>query len=367
MKDGLAAEAIDRIALALTSCDPQFEADSFRSQALTGLQPLSLKQRVHHIIGALHQHLPADYEKAAQLMIQLPNHWTADDSWNYSPFAAWPLIDYHASYGLHSPSLALDTLAELTQMFTAEFAIRPFILQHAEISHQKLEQWIHSDNEHIRRLASEGSRPRLPWGEQLKPHIEDPQKCLYILNALRHDDSLYVRKSVANHLNDISKDHPATALQIARDWTTNNPSKYSSWIVKHGMRSLIKQGHPEVFSLLGFSSQPDVSHCQLDIQPTSIRIGEAVQMTFSAKSMAEQKLALDYAIHFVKANGQRRAKVFKGKVVDAQKGQVIQLEKSHSFKLITTRKYYPGEHHLEIILNGKVVANGKFQLQVADC
>lgn len=361
MKEGLGASAVERIAESLARTLSTFPKEEFITAALQGIQPLELKARMRHIMRVLHRYLPSDFGAAAPLLIQLKSHWIAGDPRDsYAAFAAWPVIDYVGEYGLDDPTTSLAVLRELTPLFSAEFAVRPFLIQYPEQTLQTLAGWCSDPDEHVRRLVSEGTRPRLPWGQQLPQFISDPSPLFGLLERLKEDDSAYVRRSVANNLNDISKDHPAAVIARCREW------KNSAWIVRHATRTLVKAGYPAVFELLGYTPNPHINVQALRIAPAAIRLGESIEFTVQLQSThsAPQSMVIDYAVHHVKANGQTRPKVFKGKTLTLAGGETGVVKKTHRFKPITTRAYYSGEHLLEILVNGRAVARTPFILTV---
>ena len=365
MKNALGPAAVSRIALSLTKVWPKFNTQAFSKSALQGLEALELKQRVDHLIDALAEHLPTDFIETAAILKRLPEHWDFGDPKDSTrSFASWPVIDYAARCGLEHPEVALDLLKNITHLGTAEFAIRPFILRYPELCIAELKKWAQNDSEHIRRLASEGSRPRLPWGIRLQTYCKDPSPLLPILESLNQDTSDYVARSVANSINDISKDNPDIALSLCSQWMTNSPSQKTQWIVRHGMRTLIKQGRAEVFPLLGFTKSPKVQIDALQLKSNQIALGGALQFetTLISQSKKHQRLAIDFAIHHRKANGSLSAKVFKWKEIDLKPGERRAIGKKHPIKKITTRRYYPGQHQLDLIVNGRLVSSLHFTL-----
>jgi 3-methyladenine DNA glycosylase AlkC len=369
MKNGLAKPAIIRLSCALKAVIIDFPEEKFIKFCLTDLDKLELKQRVSHFIEVIHQFMPEDFSQAAPLLIKLKKHWDYGDKEDVlRSFAAWPVVDYVAEYGLDHAETSLNVLKELTGLFSAEFAIRPFIIKYPELCQQKLLTWAKDESDDIRRLVSEGTRPRLPWGVQLKCFVEDPTNTLVLLNLLKNDPSLYIRRSVANHLNDISKDHPSLVTNTCKIWLENhdknNSRKNLDWLIKHATRSLIKANFLEAFTLLGFTEKPKVSLSLLALSSQKISVGDKVNFSFDLESKTEnaQKLVVDYIIHFVKANGEQRGKVFKLKNITLKANEKITLSKSHSFKKISTRKYYTGEHAIEIVVNGKVMGKNSLIL-----
>lgn len=366
MKEGLGAAAIARIAQVLADVIDDFPSQQFKLVALTGLEQLELKQRVNHIIAVLADFLPDDFQSTADYFLQLKPHWDwGDDTDPQRDFAAWPLIDYVAEYGIDDPELALQVIKELTPLFTAEFAIRPFITQHFKMTYQHLLQWCGDPDEHVRRLASEGMRPRLPWGIHLKQFCDDPQAIFAILEQLKDDTSLYVRKSVANNLNDISKDNPDLVVALCQQWLKNSSTE-RHFIIRQALRSLVKEGRKDVFALLGYTAEPQLEIIDISLNKKIIKLGEAIEFTviLLSKSATKQALVLDYKIHHKRANGTTTTKVFKWKNISLQANEALQLTKFHGFKIITTRKYYSGMHRIEFLINGSSVGKVDFELML---
>ncbi|MBL1419175.1 MAG: DNA alkylation repair protein [Alphaproteobacteria bacterium] len=368
MKDSLNLVAVEKMAASLKAVWAQFDVDGFVTASMDGLEQLELKARILHIITALHQHLPRDFIETANILMAAGEKWQkGDENGSFSVFAIWPLIDYVGVYGLDKPEKALDALEVLTPLFSAEFAIRPFINQHFELTYQRLNQWVSHENEHVRRLVSEGIRPRLPWGLQLKQFIKNPTVVVELLELLKDDEAEYVRRSVANNLNDISKNHPELVVSICNKWLKEASKleyKNRNWIARHATRGLVKQGYPPVFSLLGYSENLDVELRDLSLKKDHIKMGEALEFNFVLTANKPQKFVLDFAIHFMKANGKLAAKTFKLKNIIMKNGETLNIKKQQWFKPITTRKYHAGAHKLEILLNGRTFAEIHFLLEV---
>jgi len=352
---------------------PAFERKRFERLALNGLETLEFKARAQHVCNALEATLPDDFERAAGVLekslapVGTRRSTVAPDvatDAGLNGWAVWPLGEYVARRGLESPERALRTLHALTQRFTAEWPVRAFIEAHPELTFATLAAWARDPSEHVRRLASEGSRPRLPWGLQLKALIADPSPTLPLLQALQDDQSEYVRRSVANHLNDIAKDHPA----IVAEWLeTHLPdaSPERRALLKHASRTLIKRGDARILKAWGLG-QKLRGEAGLKVAPKRVAIGDSIELAVALKSNARkaQKLVVDYAVHHVKANGGTSAKVFKGWVLELGAGQERLLRKRHSLKLITTRRYHAGRHALDLLVNGETVASAAFDLLV---
>ena len=349
LKDYLAQPAVESLAAIFSQVYPAFAADDFVRQALLGLSALELKQRVQHIIAALAAYLPTDFSQTALLLQQVPQHWPSESAY----FRAWPVIDYVAVYGLEHPELALQTLKVLTPLFTAEFALRPFLQQHFELTYGYLQQWAMDDNPHVRRLASEGCRPRLPWGQRVPYLMTHPEPIIAILQHLKDDESDYVRRSVANNLNDISKDYPDLVVSLAQQWLAQ-PTIHRQWIVKHATRGLVKAGHADALAMLGFSQTLKVQDVCFSLNKSQVSMDDTVQLSLSFYLPQAQNLVIDYALHLPRANGKKSLKVFKWKTGLLAAGQ-HQLSQNYCFKQITTRRYYQGEHEFEVLINGQSV------------
>ncbi len=364
MKDGLGAAAVERIAESIVRTIPDFPKRKFVDDAMDRIPDLELKERVRHIIDVLSRYLPGNFTEAADILIRLKDNWLpGDPDDNLAGFAAWPVIDYVGEHGLDHPGKALEVLRELTPLFSAEFAIRPFIIDHFDLTFQTLGKWTADPDEHVRRLVSEGSRPRLPWGKRLPQLIAAPSIVIELLEKLKDDPSEYVRRSVANNLNDISKDHPAKVMALCRRWQKGT-SPERQWIIRHATRTLVKAGHPAVFGLLGYTENPQLDFQALEVSPKAIHLGEAIEfkVTLQSTSARAQSIVIDYAIHHMKSNGQTSPKVFKFRTVNIASGETMCLTRRHAIKPVTTRKYYPGEHAVEILINGKPFGKAAFTL-----
>ncbi len=346
-----------------------FELTTFEQLALVGLDGLELKARAMQVAGALEHTLPQQFDVAAGLIeAALGPPGNGDDLGFRSSDAGlagwicWSLGEYIARRGIDHPERALAALHALTQRFSAEFAIRPFLERHPQVSFRTLRRWLDDDSAHVRRLVSEGSRPRLPWGMQLKALIADPSPTLPLLRVLQDDPSAYVRRSVANHLNDIAKDHPALIAGWLKQHLPDAGDQRRA-LLRHASRTLIKQGDRQVLHAWGLGA-PFLGEARLLLQPSLLRIGETLGLQIQLRSTASdsQRLAVDYIVHHVKANGGSSPKVFKGRQLDLPAGCTHTLVKAHSLKPITTRSYYPGRHHIELQINGTIVASACFEL-----
>ena len=263
----------------------------------------------------------------------------------------------------------LPLLKDLTGLFSAEFAIRAFIIRYPDICQAYFQQWINDEDEDVRRLVSEGTRPKLPWAMQLKMYVKDPHCNIPLLTHLKNDSSLYVRRSVANHLNDIAKDHPELVIDVCEQWM-KDATPNVQWVIKHATRSLVKQGHSRVYPLLGYSQQPKLAPLELTVTTPDLKLGDTLSFSVKLQSPLSkalnqpQSFVVDYAIGFVKANGQQKLKVFKFKNITLDNDQQITINKRQVLKAISTRQYYSGTHQLIILINGVKMADAVFNLKV---
>ena len=359
-------EVITDLAQRIKKVFPSFNNISFEQDANQNLDSLELKQRSIQICTALTSYLPSEFEKAASILIEAMGEDEEDNSGGlegYNGFRFMPFLDFVAAQGLGNPDIALNSLEKMTLHFSAEFAIRPFILKHPDITLPRLMEWTSHSDWRVRRLASEGSRPRLPWGMQLKPFINDPSFVIGILNQLYNDTNLIVRRSVANNLNDIAKDNPELAVETAQSWWDSG-EEIARWTVRHGLRTLIKQGHQEALSILGFIGGDNIRVENFQFQTSLVMIGD--ELNFSLLLVSEElknvRLIVDYILHRVLANGKLSKKVFKLRQIELLPGEQISLSGKHKFKQLSTRTYYPGIHSIELIVNGHSVGKYDFEL-----
>lgn len=355
------ADVVQRIADSIASVAKDFPKSEFKS-VVKELPPLELKARVLLLSQRLHQHLPPHFPQAVAVLLKSLNKKSLKG------FDLWPYTHYVQTQGIEHLEVSLDALRTLTQLFTSEFAVRPFLKIHTNKSLDYLIACAKDENVHVRRWSSEGSRSRLPWGERLDIFIKQPQLTLPILELLKYDEELYVRKSVANHLNDIAKDNPQVVLKCLARWIQNCPKPHYDkimWITRHALRTLIKNGDAAALKLIGVSDKAQIKVERLRLAKKSIKVGDHLNFDFSihSQSRKSQKLIIDYVIHHQKAGGKTAPKVFKLKAVDLLPGQSLTITKKHSLKPVTTRKYYLGKHRVEIQINGKIYAGADWALR----
>lgn len=334
-----------------------FDEAHFIGLCSVGLDELSLMQRMRRVSEALHATLPADYRQALAILRRLAPRLN-------SGFVTIALPEYVALYGADDFDASMDALQFFTRFGSSEFAVRHFLRRDLDRTLAVMRTWSRDDNDHVRRLASEGCRPRLPWSFHIEPLMRDPSPVAEILENLKADPSLYVRKSVANHLNDITKNNPAWVLDRLDGWSQDNP--HTAWIVKQGLRSLIKDGDKRALGLIGAGDKAEVEIRRFTVSPASIQLGESIALSFEIVSTAAtaQRLVIDYAIHYVKQSGATSAKVFKLKTLALAAGETQAVARAQSIRSFTTRVHYAGRHAVELFVNGERLASASFQLTV---
>jgi len=367
LKSGFGPPVVHRLAAMLAAVHPGFDAEGFARDGLAGFEALELLPRARHLADALYRHLPQDFERAgAVLLASFGPPAAAPMNQGMAPFLYLPYSVYIGRHGLGHFELSMQLQHALTQRFTAEFCIRPFLETHPAATLARLAEWTRDPSEHVRRLVSEGTRPRLPWAPRLRDFQRDPGPVIDLLERLKDDPSLYVRRSVANNLNDIGKDHPAALFSLARRWLTDAPAP-RRWVVGHALRSAVKQGAPEALQLLGYGERARVALESASVQPARVHIGDSVEIRFGLHNPgpAAQSLLVDLRVWYVKANGLPRPKVFKLKTLDLAAGQTAWLGKRLSLAELTTRRHHPGEHAVEALVNGQALPLGRFALSAA--
>lgn len=363
LKEMIDLPLVGQIAGRIETVYPQFAREDFLAAVDAELHHLELKPRFALIADKLREFLPQDFPAALKILLTILD----DDRHSFEPiedpaFRLLSIPTFVEKYGLEHPQESLNAIHIITLYSSCELAIRPFITRYPAQTLTKLRAWAQDSNEHVRRLVSEGSRPRLPWAPQLKEFIADPPPALALLEHLKDDSSLYVRRSVANHLNDIGKDHPQLLLERMTAWK-DGASSERMWLINHALRSLIKQGDPGALAILGYG-EPQVTLHELKLSPERLVFGEDLSFSFQLQSVSDetQQLMIDYLMHFVKANGKRAPKVFKLKRAALNAGDSLSLSKSHAIRPISTRRYYAGLQRLEIQVNGRIVGGADFEL-----
>ena len=351
-----------------TKAWPEFDLEAFVAAATKDLESLELKERSAQITESMATYLPTDFEKAAAIMlaslapVEETNTFADVDERGIAGFLTMSMAHYLGLHGLGHFDISINLLKEMTIRFTSEFGIRFFLLDDPVRTLSVLEGWTADPNQHVRRLVSEGSRTRLPWAMRLPAFIADPSPVIRLLELLKDDDEEYVRRSVANNLNDIAKDHPDLVAEIASRWL-KGADKNRERLVRHACRTLIKQGHQATLKAFGYN-KAHIEVDQLELFAPSVAFGSALEFELSLKSASAeaQPLIIDYAIHHQKANGSTSPKVFKWKTLTLEGHATLVAKRKHPMKKITTRVYYPGTHKLEILINGTSVGMVDFEL-----
>lgn len=364
-KDYFDKALAQRLAEMITAVYPPFPAAAFVNQIAPQLDGLEMKQRTVVFVQALRDHLPVGFAQGwAVLEAALGAELADGDGMFNDGWHLWPIAHFIEVFGLEEFEVGVRAMREITKRHTAEFAIRPFLIHHQDEMLAILHTWAEDDNPHVRRLVSEGTRPRLPWAGRLHAFIEDPSLTLALLEKLKDDPSEYVRRSVGNHLNDIAKDHPQLVIKTCRRWWQDG-SPERRWIVQRALRTLVKAGDPDALAVLGYGSA-QVELTNFSLTPDVLQLGEKLTLAFALHNPTdtEQNVVIDFVIHFVKANGQTSGKVFKLKTAVLTPHDSLAIEKSHPIRPITTRTYYPGTHRAEIQVNGQRLGERSFELIV---
>jgi len=351
IKDIYSTEFYSRFAESLSKLLPSFNKKQFYNQIFDAqFANKEWKERMKHTTQVLHSYLPSNFPKAwktiQKIIVQLRKDGFGDDNLAFMFFP-----DYIETYGLADFETCVKAFEFTTQFISCEFAVRPFVIKYGDKMITEMVNWSKHDSAKVRRLASEGSRPRLPWAMAIPALKRDPNPLLPILENLKNDPSDSVRRSVANNLNDIAKDNPKFVLSIAKSW--KGISKETDAIIKHGCRTLLKQGHVEILQQYGLSSK-NIEITKLKILTPKVKIGDALEFSFtlSNNNNKEQTIRLEYSIYYKKAKGHLAKKVYKISEKIYQPHQITNIQKKQSFKLITTRKFHAGLHQLAIIVNG---------------
>lgn len=344
---------------------PDFKSEAFQQTVVAAFPELELKARITHITTCLHEYLPADYETALDIILRalppaLDPTKTDDD---FGDFIFSPHSLFVATYGCTVPYLqtSLHALREMTKRFSVEYSIRFFINAFPDETMAFLKEGATHENYHVRRLSSEGTRPKLPWAQGLKTDYTLPMPLLELLYS---DATRYVTRSVANHLNDISKLDPALVISTLKKWRASKKQdkKEMAYITKHALRTLIKQGHPEALDLIGFGGKPDINITTFETSTPLVKVGEAFIFDLSFESRKKQNLVIDYVMTFATTGKKAGTKVFKIKTLELSKGEMVNLNKKHPMRLMTTRRLYAGEHSITLQVNGENHGSLAFEL-----
>ncbi len=352
LKNLYSAELINALCTELLNLYAEFDAKGFINHVFDcDWENRELKQRMAHISRTLHKFLPVDFPETVAILKKASS--------KFSGFEYMFFPGFVELYGTDNYAVSIPALEHFTEHASSEFAVRPFIKIYGGKMMAQMNLWAESSNHHVRRLASEGCRPRLPWAMALPEFKKNPEPILPILEKLKDDESEFVRRSVANNLNDIAKDNPSTVIEIANRWLGDN--EQTDWLVKHGCRTLLKQANPEIMALFRFPNPEHIGISDFVVQETA-ELGADIKFACTLVSRKRLgKLRIEYAIDFMKKNGKLSRKLFKLSESE-NTSRVKKIARSHSFRKISTRKYYAGTHGIAIIVNGHELVKGVFQL-----
>ncbi|MFM2356399.1 MAG: hypothetical protein RLZZ528_2135 [Pseudomonadota bacterium] len=359
---------VTRIADHLSRHEPDFDGAGFQAEVLAQLDALELKARAQAIADALHARLPGDPADRARVLLAVLHPDRLDhanlpaDEQGLCGWAILPLTMVVGQHGIADFDRGMELLREMTMRFSSEFAVRHFLLADQPRALAILSRWTDDPNRHVRRLVSEGTRPRLPWAMQLPGLIADPGPALPLLERLRDDPEDYVRRSVANHLNDIAKDHPGRVTDLLRDWMAGaGPARQA--LLRHAARTLVKRGDPETLAIFG-REPARLRPVRPRLSATSVAVGGLlrVEADLTSTSDAPQALTVDLVVHFRKANGGLSPKVFKGGNLTLAPGKTAVFSRQVSFRPVTTRRLYPGGHAISLRINGADTETAGFTL-----
>lgn len=330
------------------------------------------KQRTAHIARVLKNFLPANYKEAVAKILglldgvkhALPDFSRIDDK-NFGLLTleyGLVLANYIEFYGLDDYETSVKAMEKITQFTTCEFTTHVFIVKYPDKMMAQMLAWSKHEHWGVRRLASEGCRPRLPWAMALPNLKKDPTPIIPILENLKDDPARFVRLSVANNLNDIAKDNPEIVISLAKKWYGKSPEV--DWIVKHGCRTLLKQGNAEVMGLLGLGDVKSISIENFQISTPEVKVGNSLEFSFNLLNQRKKKskVRLEYGLYYQKANGTLSRKVCKISEKEYAGNSVTPIIRKHSFRVVTTRKFHPGLHQVAVIINGKEFEKHDFEL-----
>ena len=353
--------AVRTLAAQIADVHTVFDQAAFVRRATRGLESLELADRVRHVAAALAAMLPTDVPEALDILTRSLPAAAEGSELPMNGFRQWPIGEFIAQHGGDHFDASMHAMTELTQRFTSEFAVRPFVERHASATFERLRELTQHPSPHVRRWCSEGTRPRLPWGAKLRSLVADPSPLWPILEALKDDPERYVQRSVANNLNDIAKDHPALVVARCTAWS-KDADDARAWVIRHGLRTLLKAGDPGALALIGFKP-PVKLRATLEITPQRVAIGGSVELTAFVETAAArpQDLMIDYAVHLVRKRG-TSCKVFKWRKARLPARGSATFTKNHPMRVTTVRALYPGTHCVELQVNGRRVAEASFDL-----
>ncbi len=362
LKNIYSKEFFAKFIRSIQKIEPNFNERSFLEQIYDAeWEGKELKQRMRHISITLKAHLYEDFEKNTETILRLIPQ-LLKDGFKQDNLEFIFLPNFIEIYGIAHYKTAIKAFEKITQFVSCEFAVRPFIIEYKEEMIAQMLLWSKHEHPMVRRLSTEGCRPRLPWAIALPTLKKDPSPIIPILENLKNDVSESVRRSVANNLNDISKDNPAIVIDLVKKWKGVTPE--TDWLIKHGCRTLLKEGNPEVMQLFGFGSVDQIKIDKFKVLTPAVKIGGSLEFAFRIINTANSrsKMRLEYGVYYQKANGTLSRKVFKISEKIYAENSVTTIERKQPFKIITTRKLHIGKHQLSIIINGTEFEKKDFNL-----
>lgn len=363
-KNLIGPKQVDWLAERLSAAWKAFPAAEFKRLGRKGLEQLELKARGRHLADALEATLPKEPARAFGLLVRMMEPpLEVTQGYGGSVFRYLAVSEFLERHGPEDLEAALTANYELTQRFSSEFCIRPLLLAAPKRVLAELARWAKDPNPHVRRLVSEGTRPRLPWGRQLTNFVADPSPLLPLLEQLKDDPSEYVRRSVANNLNDIAKDHPEVVLAVAKKWLVKATPERRK-LVEHGLRTLLKRGDARALALIG-AHGGDELEASGAVTPAKVKLGERVTFSARVKNVGTEPLhaVLEARVHFVKVRG-TSVKPFRLARVDVAPGQEVAVTRSLELQHRSIRRLFPGVHEVELQVNGARSPMGRFVLSV---
>ena len=348
------SESINSIANLIKNQYSKFDKKEFIKLINSGgFKNMELKEKMRHLTKCMHKTLPSSFDKAVDILIKIAPE--------VKGFESMSLPDYVEQYGLDNWDISLPAMAHFTKYSSSEFAVRPFLDMDPQRGMKYMMELAENELFNIRRFSSEGCRPRLPWAMALPKFKKDPSLIIPVLEKLKNDESEFVRRSVANNLNDISKDNPDIALDLCKKW--KGESKETDWIIKHACRGMLKAGNKKALMLFGFGDPKNIDVEDLCFNNQAVNMGEKLQFTFNLinKEKKLTKIRLEYCVYFMKANGKLAGKVFQISEKSCLPGK-YPYKRNQSFINMSTRKHYPGKHQIAIIVNGEEKIRKDFQL-----
>ncbi len=367
LRDVFSTQAVENLAKVIKINYSVFDEAGFVTTICQKMPDLQFGERSNLITDSLYEYLPKDFPLAIEILIDslMPEISGQAGETEWERFIIMPQCAYVSRYGKAHYDLAMNALYEMTKRFSAEGDLRTFVELEPEKSLEILHRWAEDPNVHVRRLVSEGTRPRLPLGKRLKLFIQNPKPLFSLLEKLKNDPELYVRRSLANNLNDIAKDNPDLVVETLERWQTENTPEMD-WLIRHATRTLIKQGHPGALKLLGSYHEAAINITSFTLQQSSLQLGESLDFSLILNSTGEapQQLIIDYVVYYMKKNGNHAPKVFKWTKRILQPDETLKISRKQHFRPISTRQYYSGTHHIAIQVNGKELEQRSFKLEI---